>query len=88
MVTSDEEKASKAKAGEKESPHSDPVTENFRKMLQGIEDRMLERLDRQFEQVSWRCDNMEHDYQKNVQTIDAKIQAVDQNVKACAARIY
>ena len=91
MVTSDDEGASKAEGGgkeSKESPESDPVMENFRKMLQGMEDRMLERLDRQFEQVSQRCDHMERDYQKNVQTMDAKIQAVDQNVKACAARIY
>ena len=91
MVTSDDEKASKAEGRgkeSKESPQSDPVMENFRKMLQGMEDRMLEQLDRQFEQVSQRCDDMERDYQKNVQTMDGKIQAVDQNVKACATRIY
>ena len=84
MVTSDDGKASKAEGGKKESSQSDPVMENFCKMLQGMEDRMLERLDRQFEQVSQRCDNME----RNVQTMDAKVQAVDQNVKACAAGIY
>ena len=88
MVTSDDEKASKDEGGEKESPQSDPVMENFRKMLQCMEDRMLERLDRQFEQVSQRCDNMERNCQRNVQAMDAKVQAVDLNVKACAARIY
>ena len=63
--------------GGKESSQSDPVMEKFRKMLQGMEDRMLERLD-QFEQVSQICDNMARDYQKNVQTMDARIQAVEE----------